>query len=314
MISVIVPVYNVENYLEKCLQSIINQTNGNWELLLVDDGSTDSSGEICDRYSKNYDRIAVFHKNNGGVSSARNVGLQHAKGDYVIFIDGDDWIEPTLFEDFCKINQEKKLDLFMFEYCIDDERESKIHFVDVKWYGDNDTEKALISTINPNNRLIGVKIYSKELIGGNRFDTGIILGEDTLFSVNVVSKAQSIYYSDKYYYHYVQSPNSAVRSSFKLEKLSGLEAYEKDIEICRLNGFLTALDYAKEAYIMLAIALAKEAYLDVSFDEKPVFTNIFSGIKKYSLDVLKSRHLSKKTKLKALCASVSLELTCKLLS
>lgn len=314
MISVIVPVYNVVKYLDKCIQSIINQTNRDWELLLVDDGSTDGSSDICEKYNKDDSRIVVFHKENGGVSSARNLGLENAKGDYVIFVDGDDWIEPTLFEDFYRINEEKKLDLFMFEYSVDYGEEINIHSVDNIWYGNNDTEKALISTINPNNRLIGVKIYSKSLIGNNRFDTSIILGEDTLFSVNVIVNAKSIYYSDKYYYHYVQSENSAVRSSFKFEKMSGLIAYEIDIETCRKNEFMVALDYAKEAYIMLAIALAKEAFLDSDFDEKLVLKNISSGIRKYSIDVLNSKYLSKKSKLKTLCASFSLSLTCRLLS
>lgn len=98
-ISIIVPVYNTEKYLDECIQSVLEQTYTNWELLLIDDGSTDSSGTICDKYAAEDSRILVFHKENGGVSSARNIGLAHAKGEWVIFIDSDDWIdERYLYE------------------------------------------------------------------------------------------------------------------------------------------------------------------------------------------------------------------------
>lgn len=102
MISIIVPVYNTEKYLDQCIQSVLAQTYTNWELLLIDDGSTDSSGAICDKYAAEDKRIRVFHKENGGVSSARNLGLDNAKGEWISFVDADDWIEPqslhTLFE------------------------------------------------------------------------------------------------------------------------------------------------------------------------------------------------------------------------
>lgn len=99
LISIIVPVYNTEKYLDKCIQSVLAQTYTNWELLLIDDGSTDSSGIICDKYAAEDNRIRVFHKENGGVSSARNLGLDNAKGEWISFVDADDWIEPTMYFD-----------------------------------------------------------------------------------------------------------------------------------------------------------------------------------------------------------------------
>ncbi len=97
MISVFVPVYRVENYLEKCLDSITGQTYTDLEILLIDDGSPDRCGEICDRYADVDHRIQVFHTENHGLSSARNLGLEHAKGEYIGFVDSDDWIEPDMF-------------------------------------------------------------------------------------------------------------------------------------------------------------------------------------------------------------------------
>lgn len=99
-ISIIIPVFNAEKYLSQCIDSIIAQTYTDWELLLVDDGSTDGSGDLCDSYKKNDERIRVFHKANGGVSSSRNMGLDNAKGEYITFADSDDWLEPHAFQTY----------------------------------------------------------------------------------------------------------------------------------------------------------------------------------------------------------------------
>ena len=98
-VSIIVPVYNVDKFLHKCVDSILAQTLTDFELLLVDDGSKDNSGLICDKYAAKDSRVRVFHKENGGVSSARNLGLENAQGDWIIFIDSDDWIEPNMLKD-----------------------------------------------------------------------------------------------------------------------------------------------------------------------------------------------------------------------
>lgn len=102
LISIIVPVYNVEKYLNKCIDSIINQTYKNIEIILVDDGSTDNSGKICDEYLLRDSRIKVIHKNNGGLSSARNEGINISSGEYIGFVDSDDWVEPNMYEEMYK--------------------------------------------------------------------------------------------------------------------------------------------------------------------------------------------------------------------
>ena len=112
-ISVIIPVYNVESYLSKCIDSILCQTYTDFELLLVDDGSSDASGKICDMYKENDNRIRVFHKKNEGVSKARNLALNNALGEFVIFVDSDDWIEPNTFE--LVLNQLENFDILFFD-------------------------------------------------------------------------------------------------------------------------------------------------------------------------------------------------------
>ena len=108
-VSIIVPVYKAEQYLHRCIDSILSQSFTDWELILVDDGSPDKSGDICDEYSKKDPRIKVFHKSNGGVSSARNLGLDYAKGQWITFIDADDYIDSC----FCNINEAEINDIII---------------------------------------------------------------------------------------------------------------------------------------------------------------------------------------------------------
>lgn len=109
--SVIVPVYNVEKYIEECLDSILKQDYDNYEILLIDDGSTDNSGNICEIYAAKNEKIKVFHKKNGGLSSARNIGIEKATGDYLVFVDSDDYIAPWSLSEFYKVLKKGKFDV-----------------------------------------------------------------------------------------------------------------------------------------------------------------------------------------------------------
>ena len=116
MISVIIPVYNVEPYLRKCLDSIVNQTYRDLEILVVDDGSTDGSGAICDSYAEKDERVVVFHTENRGLSAARNLGLDNAKGEWINFLDSDDWMDSECFEFAISVAEDKKADLVFWGY------------------------------------------------------------------------------------------------------------------------------------------------------------------------------------------------------
>ena len=118
MISVIVPVYNVESCLGKCLDSILEQTYRDFELLLIDDGATDSSGDICERYAKTDERIKVFHKPNGGLSDARNYGIERASGDYLTFIDSDDYIIANYLEVLYKMATENNAEMLNINFIL----------------------------------------------------------------------------------------------------------------------------------------------------------------------------------------------------
>ena len=115
-VSIIVPVYNIENYIRVCVESILAQTYESFELILVDDGSKDNSGILCDEYAAIDSRVKVIHKENGGVSSARNTGLQQAKGKWIMYVDGDDWIEPDMIESLIEAAKATEADLVFGDY------------------------------------------------------------------------------------------------------------------------------------------------------------------------------------------------------
>lgn len=120
MISIIVPVYNIKDYVEKCICSLVQQTYHALEIILVDDGSTDGSGEICDQYMQRDERIRVYHKKNGGLSDARNYGLDRATGMYLAFVDGDDWVHPQMYEVLMSVMQKEQADLVSCDFERDD--------------------------------------------------------------------------------------------------------------------------------------------------------------------------------------------------
>lgn len=193
MISVVVPVYNVEKYLDQCIQSILSQTYTDFELLLIDDGSTDSSGAICDRYAEQDSRVRVFHKPNGGVSSARNLGLDKAKGGWISFVDSDDTIKENFLHDILPLQNE---DFVM------DSSDVRSDCFKNAFYDGKDVIKVAFSgwqILCPWGKLFKKSIISKNSI---RFDESGCLGEDTLFNLTYLAYANSLRTISCSYYNY----------------------------------------------------------------------------------------------------------------
>ena len=316
MISIIVPAYNIENYIGRCIESIINQTYREWELLIIDDGSTDNTWNIIANYVKRDKRIKAFRKENGGVSSARNFGLDNVKGDYISLIDGDDWIESTLYEDAIRSLYDYNVDVFMFEYYIDNEDKSIKHNVDYSYYGLIDTEQALVHSIRPHNRFAWSKIFSSKLLYKSnnqiRFNQNIIIGKDTLFIIEVQINSKKTFYTNNAYYHYDQREGSAVRSSFNERKISGLQAYKNVNDLFLQNGFNEAYEYGCISLLSLGIKLGKEMLQSGICNEK-VFKIIKDYIKPINIKVLFSYKTDLHTRFKALGSLLSIKMICRLL-
>jgi len=216
-ISVIIPVYNVEQYLEQCINSIIKQTYSNLEILLVNDGSTDSSGKVCDELASNDSRVKVIHQINGGVSSARNTGMDAASGDYITFVDSDDWLEAGMYQNMIGIvSKQNAPDIVMCDFI--SEKENNIECITAcirkGYYNKADIIRELYPTLLVKEDLGRLPIVSaciclfkKEFLHVNqiKFEVSLKYSEDYLFMALVMIRADSFYYlKNNYYYHYRQ--------------------------------------------------------------------------------------------------------------
>lgn len=218
-LSVIIPVYNSENYLSDCLNSVINQTYNNLEILLINDGSTDKSIEICNSFAESDNRIIIIDKKNGGQSSARNVGLNHSTGDYITFVDSDDTISTDLFyENLLILKKDNSIDVIQYCRHINyGSRSSKLiasNKISIKskielfkmWL-----EFKIISW------MVWDKIYKKEIFNNLRFEEGMVY-EDNYMIADVLSKINHLFISDKGVYNYHSRLNSTTTSSQSLKK------------------------------------------------------------------------------------------------
>ena len=204
-ISVIVPVYNVEKYLPKCIDSILAQTFTNFELLLINDGSKDSSGTICDEYAAKDSRIRVFHKENGGVSSARNLGLDNAKGEWIAFVDSDDWVDESYLMDLFQAADEKDMLVVQgIRYYSIENTETNICGFENGTYINNDILKAFSE--KELHRFGGPvsKLYNKTLIKQNQiqFNPEIHFGEDLLFMLIYLQNVNCVRFTKNINYNY----------------------------------------------------------------------------------------------------------------
>lgn len=223
LISVIVPIYNAEQYLEKCIDSIINQTDTNLEIILVNDGSTDNSGAICDEYAKKDSRIKVIHKENGGLSSARNTGLENANGEYVSFVDSDDWIELDMLET-------------LYDACIANEAEVACGgrydvYPQSTIVGLCPQKNECISTIEMIKKLftsvecdcsVCDKLFKRPLFNEIRFPIGQINEDEAIF-YNLLEGVTRVALINKPLYNYFHRSSSISTSDFTERKLIYME-------------------------------------------------------------------------------------------
>lgn len=214
MLSVIIPVYNVEEYLHQCVDSVLAQTLGQMQILLVDDGSTDRSGQICDEYAARDPRVCALHKKNGGLMSAWRYGLEKAEGEWIGFVDSDDWIDADMYEKMLSQGEKTGAELVMAalirEY--DDRREKEKLFVQPGFYDRERMEKELFPVAISMGTMLDrgaspnrvTKIFRRVLLQGNLHlcDEQISLGEDLITTFACLCDAKSVCVMDFYPYHY----------------------------------------------------------------------------------------------------------------
>ena len=255
--SVIVPVYNVSSYLSECVESILNQPYNHFELILVDDGSKDKSGEMCDRYAQRDARVRVIHKSNGGLVSARIAGSELAQGDYICCVDGDDWVAPDYFNRLNAVIQESHPDILYFGYCTVNQ-DGKKAFKEKKnegYYSKEDIIKQLHPDLLQNvqarymspslcNKAIRAKIYKA---CQPAVDPRITIGEDAACSVPCILAASSIQiiHDSLYYYRRNDISMTIKKHSYHWDSLYALATHLR--EIC--NGQFDELTEQCDRYI-----------------------------------------------------------------
>ncbi|XVG98540.1 glycosyltransferase [Eubacteriales bacterium KG127] len=225
-LSVIVPVYNIEDYIERCVESIVTQDYPNFEILLIDDGSTDRSGEICDLLADKYSCIRIIHKPNGGQSSARNVGIDEAAGEYIVFIDGDDFIDKGMFQELMNLSNTDKYDVVGCHHkddydgkVINDDRE----LVKFECKGIEALQYLLEGKLIPGTAC--AKIIKKDLLRTIRFPVGKTY-EDVFFTTELLLKAEITHFTTKAYYHYWHRPNSTTTGNYSEKSWDIIESYQ----------------------------------------------------------------------------------------
>lgn len=226
-ISIIVPIYNVEKYINKCIDSILAQTFKEFELILVDDGSTDKSGFISDGYVKKDSRVKVIHKQNGGLSSARNKGIENSCGEYLAFIDSDDYIHPKMFEILYTNTILYDSDISMCDYKMVYENKYEIDII--KDYKVKEYTK--LEALNDLQGKYGIrfvvawnKLYRKKLFNILRYEEGRI-NEDEFIIHNLLYDSDKVIYINAKLYYYLQRENSITKSKFNPQRLDLLDAY-----------------------------------------------------------------------------------------
>ena len=296
-ISVIVPVYNVEQYLERCVDSIINQTYTNLEIILVNDGSTDNSGKLCDELAKKDERIRVIHKENGGLSDARNRGIEEAESDLVGFIDSDDYIDNDMYEILLKNLNNTDADLSMCAL-YDVYNNTPEAQVTNKETWKLSSEQAIKMVMEA--KILSVtavnKLYRKSLFSDLKFEVGKI-AEDAFIMIKLLDKCEKIVATNEKKYYYVHRENSITTSKYRKNNMHVIEAYERFYDFVELNypriidaayfkKYPKLKDVAQTRMNWAYFYVLDRLLLDDNYNDKELENKLISYLKNHRKDIL----------------------------
>ena len=307
-ISIIIPVYNVEKYVKKCIESVINQEYTNLEIIIVNDGSTDNSGDICDYYANKDKRIILIHQENQGLSMARNNGLDIATGEYIGFVDSDDWIAPDMYYMLYDNAVRYNADISMCNFYYIDHNEKKTPYsnenVNVKML---EGVYKIAHNIRLSNNCVWNRLYKRHLFNEIRFPKGKTF-EDIFVMHKLIENANKLVLSSQCKYYYLLRENGITLGQFNLSQLDQVEAYMQRHEYissnyvnlektCRKFIFFSLLWVIHRAYLHNSIETNKEGLQKVidkvraydfhdcglSKEEENLLILIFKDIKLYMM-------------------------------
>lgn len=309
LISVIVPVYNVEKYLNKCIQSIVSQTYKNLEIILVDDGSPDNCPKMCDDWAAADSRIKVIHKQNGGLSSARNAALDIAVGDYLFFIDSDDYAEPDMVEFLHSLIISGEYDVARCGAFIDDLINNKSLQIGDGKRSVPSFDDSINNLMNGGN-LSGVvwnKMYKTNAVKGIRFDPADGCSEDIMYNFRVLTQTDRVICCDEPKYHYVLRNDSITNSHFTEGAFCILRA-KRIITDSQRDNLITfpycVKGYIQSSFIVLSGIISNQQFLDR-------FDSIRGDILRHKREIFFSGKYSRLDKIKTLLLWLAPKLYCR---
>lgn len=312
LISVIIPIYKVEAYLDKCISSIVNQTYTNLEIILVDDGSPDNCPVICEKWAEKDCRIKVVHKANGGSAQARNVGLNMATGDYIAFADSDDIMNCDMLRTLYNVTISQKADIVECEYSIDKNEVLK-QALDATSIDVYDPQMAMMEHINDKifKQVIWNKLYKTETIEGVRFVEGKII-DDEFWTYRAIGNATKLVHIQDKLYFYRQQDGSIMHQCYSLKRLASVEAHierhnylcDKFPELCEQSLVRLWFDCRYHGQMALLKLNGKE--------KKEAFDYLHNVINTFPLPCSVVLHQEPKEKIWLMIEKLSLKLVCQL--
>lgn len=295
-VSVIIPSYNVAPYLETCVNSILTQTMPDFELIIINDGSTDLTAEVMDKLARIDSRIRLFSQENQGPSGARNVGIGQARGEYVCFVDGDDVITENMLEEMCHMIEVSKADV-----CIGGIKS----FRNLKTVPKKATNAgyATLNSLEATNILLyekGIlnsqcaKLYKRSVMGDIRFDSEIAFGEDMYFNYNIFKAAKKIVLSSFTPYYYLQRSGSVMRASFNMKRADSLLVAKKIQEDVKKRKDKVLKDAAINKLFTESVAIA--GLMPLKHRRSDLYVNCMQYIEKNKSFIFHNARISKKNK------------------
>ena len=297
-VSIIVPVFNVEKYLKRCLESLISQTFKDIEIILVNDGSTDNSKNICEQFVKKDSRIILINKENAGVSSARNFGIEHSKGKYISFVDADDYVSIDMIDFLVKNLEKNKADISTcghYNCYFNDDSIEKCYFKNSNDSGILDSRQSLQESLI--GRKISLmpcdKLFKRELFDEIRFPVGVIY-EDSAVIPKIMTKISKVYYSFIPKYYYVQRQNSITNSKFSYRNFDVIKVNKQNYDMVK-NHYQFAIKHAE--FRLLWSYLTVIDRIVCSDFVYPEINSILNIIKKNKFNILGSKFFTLKRKM-----------------
>lgn len=312
LISIIVPVYNVERYLEKCVNSIINQTYKNLEIILVDDGATDSSGNMCDELAKSDNRIKVYHKENGGLSDARNYGVERATGDYIGFVDSDDYIDSEMYEELYEAIKKENVDVVECNLKIIYPDRVEL-FTEQKYYNVY-TKQEYLEEYLKIEKIFGsacVRLIKSDIAKKLKFPVGKLY-EDTYYAYDLIEKVDRYVIMNNPYYNYLMRENSITNTKFNPRIFDLIEIVEKFRKTTYENypGLKEAADCRK---MYAYFSVLNSILLEENYRDNEYYSEILSYFKRNYISLLKNKYINRNRKLSVILIKLNIDLYRKVL-